>query len=103
MDGVYSQIIELLVANFAHAQYIEISTQERVARMTADRKLAPRPFTLYAEMTSGRTLVTDFETSALAVVAAKTARKAGGYKHIFIRQYATEAHGSPTTIWEWTA
>lgn len=46
---------------------------------------------------------TDYETSALAVVAAKTARKAGGYSHIFVRQYDTEAHGPAKTIWEWKA
>lgn len=69
--------------------------------MPADRK--PKPFTLYTEQKNGRVTSTDYETATLAVVAAKTARAAGGYSHIFIRQYATEAGAPAKTIWEWKA
>lgn len=63
--------------------------------MTADR-----PFTLYTELLGGRMSSTDYETERLAIVAAETAKKAGGYSHVFIRQYGPKA-GLAKTVWEW--
>lgn len=72
--------------------------------MTADRKTlqAAKPFTLYTEQKNGRSSATDYATERLAIVAAETSKKAGGYSHIFIRQYGIgQKRDGAKTVWEW--
>jgi hypothetical protein len=69
-------------------------------RMSANHK----PFTLYTELKGGRVSSTDYTSKDFATAAAVAAQKAGGYQHIFVRQYGVGAKQNETkTVWEWKA